>query len=283
MSEIGPFLKKARIEKNLTLEDLQHITKIRKSYLEAIEENNYKFLPGTFYVKAFIKSYADAVNITPVELMRIYEQTNKLEDIEMPPKEQIRQKKSLNLINIERMNKWIRNSVIISFIALIIIVVYYFYSKNYLGISESKIVDNQQLTSITEKATQSTSTPVLSDSPTPTATPKPSPKANVVFVKNEYGVDIYEVTNANQLNLSFEIIGEKCWIQVDEIDLTNKKNLQKQQVYLKGDKDQFTLFSSAYLNIGLASAVKLLINESEISFGDYNNPKRIQLNLQKKE
>lgn len=68
LSELGNRLKQAREEKKLSLDDLQSITKIQKRYLLAIEEGNYKIIPGNFYIRAFIKQYAEAVNIDPEEV-----------------------------------------------------------------------------------------------------------------------------------------------------------------------------------------------------------------------
>ncbi|GBG94597.1 transcriptional regulator [Ligilactobacillus salitolerans] len=69
MSEIGQTLKKARVDKGLTLDDLQQTTKIQKRYLIAIEEEDFKALPGDFYVKAFIKEYAETVGLNADELL----------------------------------------------------------------------------------------------------------------------------------------------------------------------------------------------------------------------
>ena len=69
MSEIGKTLKSARIEKGYTLDDLQQITKIQKKYLIAIEEENFSVLPGDFYVRAFIKQYAEMVGLDPAPLL----------------------------------------------------------------------------------------------------------------------------------------------------------------------------------------------------------------------
>lgn len=69
MSEIGQTLKNARVEKGLTLDDLQQTTKIQKRYLIAIEEDNFSALPGNFYVRAFIREYAETVGLDANEML----------------------------------------------------------------------------------------------------------------------------------------------------------------------------------------------------------------------
>lgn len=68
MTELGARLKEAREAKHYTLDQLQDITKIQKRYLAAIEEGNYNVLPGRFYARAFIKQYAEAVDLDPQAL-----------------------------------------------------------------------------------------------------------------------------------------------------------------------------------------------------------------------
>lgn len=70
LSELGQFLKQARVEKNISIEEIQEITKIRKRYLEAIENGEYDVLPGQFYARAFIKSYSEAIGLNAEDVLQ---------------------------------------------------------------------------------------------------------------------------------------------------------------------------------------------------------------------
>ena len=59
--EIGENLREAREAKEISLDDIQEMTKIQKRYLVAIEAEDFHVLPGRFYARAFIKEYAQAV------------------------------------------------------------------------------------------------------------------------------------------------------------------------------------------------------------------------------
>ncbi|MFK3938761.1 helix-turn-helix domain-containing protein [Alkalihalobacillus sp. NPDC078783] len=72
MSELGNELKQARVDKQLSLEDLQRTTKIQKRYLVAIEEGRFDSLPGMFYARAFVKTYAEAVGLDSTELLETH-------------------------------------------------------------------------------------------------------------------------------------------------------------------------------------------------------------------
>ncbi|GLB59276.1 helix-turn-helix domain-containing protein [Cytobacillus sp. NCCP-133] len=72
MTELGSLLKEARLAKDMSLDDLQKVTKIQKRYLIGIEEGDYSMMPGKFYIRAFIKQYAEAVGIEPEEIFEQY-------------------------------------------------------------------------------------------------------------------------------------------------------------------------------------------------------------------
>lgn len=73
MSELGNQLRNARIEKGYTLNTLQQKTKIQKKYLQAIEEGQFSQMPGQFYVRAFVKQYADMVGLNGDALLLEHE------------------------------------------------------------------------------------------------------------------------------------------------------------------------------------------------------------------
>lgn len=69
---IGKKLHDKRVEMGLTLDDLQQSTKIQKRYLIAIEDEKFDELPGDFYVRAFVKQYAESVGMDGNELLVEY-------------------------------------------------------------------------------------------------------------------------------------------------------------------------------------------------------------------
>ncbi|WP_163579958.1 helix-turn-helix domain-containing protein [Gracilibacillus saliphilus] len=69
---IGERLKEERESKNMSLDDVQNLTKIQVRYLDAIEQERFNVMPGSFYVRAFIKEYATILGLNPDELMEEY-------------------------------------------------------------------------------------------------------------------------------------------------------------------------------------------------------------------
>ncbi len=72
MRKVGDILKKRRLEKNLTLEEVEKRTKIRKKFLLAIEKGDYFFFPSSTYVRGFIKNYSDFLNLPTEEILAIF-------------------------------------------------------------------------------------------------------------------------------------------------------------------------------------------------------------------
>jgi hypothetical protein len=61
--EIGASLAAARKGQSLTLADAERLTLLRGKYLEALEADDYGALPGRTYARAFLRTYADALEL----------------------------------------------------------------------------------------------------------------------------------------------------------------------------------------------------------------------------
>lgn len=72
MADIGDKLRSAREAKGLSIEDIEKATKIQGRYLTAIEKNDFDKLPGDFYVRAFIRQYAQIVGLDGKKLLSEY-------------------------------------------------------------------------------------------------------------------------------------------------------------------------------------------------------------------
>jgi transcriptional regulator with XRE-family HTH domain len=72
-AKIGRVLEEARKERGLTLEEVEHATKIRKRYLAGMEHEDYSALPDAIYVRGFLRTYANYLGLDGEELSREFE------------------------------------------------------------------------------------------------------------------------------------------------------------------------------------------------------------------
>lgn len=56
-------LKECRLSKGILLEDVEKATRIRKKFLEAIEQDDYTILPSIAYAKGFVKNYSEFLGL----------------------------------------------------------------------------------------------------------------------------------------------------------------------------------------------------------------------------
>ena len=79
MSAIGNTLKEARSKKAVTLEDVHAKTKIHPRVLQLLEDEKFDKLPSPLFVKSFLKTYAEFLEVDPQELIQAYEKEWKKE------------------------------------------------------------------------------------------------------------------------------------------------------------------------------------------------------------
>lgn len=147
MSELGTRLKEARIAKGYSLEDLQDVTKIQKRYLAGIEEGNHSMMPGPFYVRAFIKQYAEAVGLNSDELLEQHKS-----EVPVSVKEEVRptlapatpsRRQTLAKSSSSGLGEIMPKVIVALFIVVILAVVIFFYNN---------LATNDPLEEVTDEA-----------------------------------------------------------------------------------------------------------------------------------
>ena len=74
MPEIGATLREARMRERIDITEVETATKIRAKYLRALENEEWDLLPGPTYVKTFLKTYGDYLDLDSKVLVSEYKQ-----------------------------------------------------------------------------------------------------------------------------------------------------------------------------------------------------------------
>jgi cytoskeletal protein RodZ len=70
--KLGQLLREQRTRKRLTFEDAARATKIKASFLAAIEKGEYHKLPSPAYAKGFVINYATFLGISRAEVVALF-------------------------------------------------------------------------------------------------------------------------------------------------------------------------------------------------------------------
>lgn len=72
LSELGAYLQRQREEQGLSYADIEAQTRIRATYLRALEFGEWDALPPGVYTRGLIKMYARALGLNPATVLRMY-------------------------------------------------------------------------------------------------------------------------------------------------------------------------------------------------------------------
>ena len=75
MNGPGKVLQQARKKKRYSIDKVHKTTKIKKEYIEGLENDNVSVFPAELYYKNFLKTYAQFLSLDPVEMVNLYEQS----------------------------------------------------------------------------------------------------------------------------------------------------------------------------------------------------------------
>ena len=212
MTELGTYLKEQRETLGISLEQIQSTTKIQKRYIVAIEEGDYKQLPGAFYARAFIKTYAEALGLDVDEVFTTYKRD--LPEPEAQPVVELSRRATYSKSTAPKKSvakRWIPNIIIIALIFAIGVALYYGFQAFQDGDGTKTATPKQSEVTIDEGdapseeadapvAEEPKEEPAKKEEPVKKETKKP------LTVKTTVGQDItYEVPTDGTMSVSIRI------------------------------------------------------------------------------
>ncbi len=72
METVGQLLRRHRLEKRMSAEEISRATRVPMSSVERIESDRFDELPGEVFVRGFLKSYARAVGLPAEDVLARY-------------------------------------------------------------------------------------------------------------------------------------------------------------------------------------------------------------------
>lgn len=279
MSELGALLRKAREQRSLSLDDIQELTKIRKRYLEAIESGDHSVLPGSFYVRAFVKNYSEAVGLDPEEVLRLYQHEVPASAVEQTTDSiPVRKPRRMKSQASERFGRIGFNLVMWCFLILIAVLVWY-YAFNKDSDSPNK-VDNTDITdrvAIPDPRNNSgASEQPATPSPTPTPTPTKAP-ATVTFNSKVGKADKYDIGPAGVVHkVELKVKGGRNWVEVRSDGISGKKLFYDNAE--DGEVQIYDLTGPLYINVGRSDYTEVWVDGVMVPDGDQAGSKKLLLN-----
>ncbi|MFZ5754620.1 MAG: helix-turn-helix domain-containing protein [Bacillota bacterium] len=235
MSLIGESLRKARLEKGLSLEVIEKDTKIRRRYLEALENEHWDVIPGRVYLRGFLKTYSRYLGLDDVSLLAA------LNDVithqEMPEKEPHLQKIDLPTRPPRRLG------MILGLLAIALLLGSQYLYEHYFTAKPSVI--NTPGVKPPEVNTPGENNP--NNSPN---NENPSPSNGDSQLPPPLQEDI---------NLTLTIVDATCWVQVKD-----DKNIIFEGTMKKGEEKSFTAKNKITFILGNAGVVNVKINSSQL-------------------
>jgi cytoskeletal protein RodZ len=278
---IGETLRKARIDKKISLDELQQRTKIQKRYLLAIEENDFHELPSDYYLRTFIRQYADEVKLDGNYLIDVLDG----KDRPMPTYPE------LETVDGLRKNKHVESPtrarfkatlpmILLGLVALAIISVVGY--MTWLDHQETAIIpENSSVQVERSDVSLSVAEKVSSSQPKPVESSKEPEKPKMAFTmeNNTTNAATMKVEHAEKpLKISFTGT-ERVWVGVQVNGaLTYQKTLEKgesETTELPADTAQ------AVITVGMAKYAEVKINDQALDFQPGNSllQKNITLNI----
>ena len=268
---LGDRLKQARTAKGFTLDDLQSITKIQKRYLSGIENEDYSMMPGSFYVRAFIKQYAEAVGLDSDEMLSMYKNTTP----EVSSEEKAGQRASSTLTrkrglkNNDQLNEMMPKIIVALFIIVIVVVIWTLYqgtSNNKQGDVDSGETNQPVIMEKSEPDSTKKDPEKVEEKPVEEEPEPEKPEQTLAFESASGETSMYALTGAESFQLEIRLTGGS-WIGVK--DNAGKEWMTPARIMAAGESIEFdvTATDSVRIRVGRPKSTEIYVNGVLLEYG----------------
>lgn len=85
MKKVSELLKETRLSKGFTLDNVEQETRIKKKFLQAMEEGKFHTLPSETYALGFVKNYAEFLGLNTDRVSALYRREYEREQVSIVP------------------------------------------------------------------------------------------------------------------------------------------------------------------------------------------------------
>ncbi|OMP68661.1 helix-turn-helix domain-containing protein [Domibacillus epiphyticus] len=271
MTELGRKLKEARESKGMSLSDIQELTKIQKRYLAGIEEGNYDIMPGKFYVRAFIKQYAEAVGLNAEELFEEFKSevpSSKEDEVPLRPtgaaaSEQKKVAASKPVRDSSKFLDYLPKILVTAFIIGALFLVWMLIPK---GGSESEPAVDEKV-QVQEDPAVENETPAVEEEPVkdePAVEEPPAAPAQTLTAVSASGRQtVYELAGAKSFEVSVSSKGE-TWVEM--ADGSGKKYYSGMLANGQTQTHNLTGQTEAQIVVGFAPDTVITVNGEPLAY-----------------
>lgn len=239
---IGETLRAARRQQGVALADAAAETRVRETYLAALEEEDFNALGGDVYVKGFLRSYARFLRLDPEPLIASYRAKYERPADDITPLAA----QSMSPMTGER-----RPAVVIAAGAAVLVLVL----LAVIGIVGGR--DDTDPAEVTGAPDPVPASALPSPFVDPTAVAEPAP-TDAASEQDDPSDDPTEVISGDTLEVTLDLTGGDSWMRVI---VDGQK--QVEEVRAEGEHLVFSAEREITLRIGNAGAVEVTVNGQE--------------------
>lgn len=259
---LGSLLRRSREELHIDLDDVVRVTRIRRHYLEALEDEVWSELPPfQVFVKGFLRSYAEFLGLDKEMVLNYYLRAYPFQKYEPPVLKEIRSQSA----------RWYLIIIPVLALALIAAIIYLkkpFFEKTFQYLEEHSLIEK------TENAVEDEDNKGQDDK-----------KKEVVFSKDEKVVEKVKETALKSKSVEENIVLKESTIPIEKKDekplsprfvLTANVNSKtwigitiddesvKEYLFQPGENIRWTAVKGFDILVGNAGGIEFFLNGKEV-------------------